>query len=101
MPGIRKRHSQPVKVKVVLEAFKGQLTTAEITSQYGVHASQIATWKKRALAILPTAFSRARTRSDLEQQALLDELSRLARRTTWRKPVGESAPRWKRGLLAT
>ena len=74
MPGIRKRHSQHVKVKVVLEAFKGQLPTAEITSQYGVHASQIATWKKRALAILPTAFPQARTRSDLEQQALLDEL---------------------------
>jgi len=24
-------------------------------------------------------------------------LSKLARRTTWREPVGESAPRWKRG----
>jgi hypothetical protein len=24
-------------------------------------------------------------------------LSKPARRTTWRKPVGESAPRWKRG----
>ncbi len=74
MSGIRKRHAQHIKVKVVLEAIKGQLTTAEITSKYGVHASQITTWKKRALAILPDAFSKARTRSDSEQQALLDEL---------------------------
>ena len=59
---------------MVLEAIKGQLTTAELTSKYGVHASQIATWKKRALAILPKAFSLVRKRSDLEQQALIDEL---------------------------
>ncbi len=57
MAGIRKRHSQHIKVKVVLEAMKGQLTTAELTSKYGVHASQIMTWKKRALAVLPEAFS--------------------------------------------
>ncbi len=41
MVGIRKRHSSQVKVQVVLEALKGQRTTAELTSQYGVHASQI------------------------------------------------------------
>lgn len=74
MSGLRKRHAQHIKVKVVLETLKGQLTTAEITSKYGVHASQITTWKKRALAILPDAFSQGRIRSDSEQQALLDEL---------------------------
>lgn len=74
MSGIRKRHSQHVKVKVVLEAIKGQLTTAELTAKYGVHASQITTWKKRALEVLPEAFSPARKRSDTEQQALIDEL---------------------------
>ncbi len=74
MAGIRKRHSSQVKVKVVLEALKGQRTTAELTSQYGVHASQILAWKKRVLEVLPEAFSHSRKRSELEQQALIDEL---------------------------
>ncbi|MCZ6800994.1 MAG: transposase [Nitrospirae bacterium] len=73
MAGIRKRHSPHVTVKVVLETIKGQLTTAELTSKYGVHASQITAWKKRALEVLPEAFSPVRKRSDTEQQALIDE----------------------------
>jgi transposase len=43
MADIRKRHSPHLKVKVVLEALKGQRTTAELTNHYGVHASQILT----------------------------------------------------------
>jgi ubiquinone/menaquinone biosynthesis C-methylase UbiE len=31
----------------------------------------------------------------------IKNLSKPARRTTWRKPVGESAPRWKRGTPCT
>ena len=76
MAGIRERHSPHIKGKVVLEAIKGQLTTAELTANYGVHASQITTWKKRALAVLPEAFSLVRQRLDLEQEALIDELDK-------------------------
>lgn len=73
MAAIRERHSPHIKGKVVLKAIKGQLTTAELTANYGVHASQITTWKKRALAVLPEAFSLVRKRLDLEQEALIDE----------------------------
>lgn len=72
----RKKHSQQIKVKVALEAIKGQKTTAEITSKYGVHATQVATWKKRVLAILPEAFSTSKHHSEDDQQALIDELYR-------------------------
>jgi len=72
----RKKHSQQIKVKVALEAIKGQKTTAEITSKYGVHATQIATWKKRVLAVIPDAFSTSKRRSEDDQQALIDELYR-------------------------
>ena len=44
MSVIRKRHTQQIKIKVALEAIKGQKTTAEITARYGVHATQINTW---------------------------------------------------------
>lgn len=76
MSGTRKRHAQRTKVKVALEAIKGQLTTAEITAKYGVHASQINTWKKKALGVIPQAFSSARKRTEDDQQALIDELYR-------------------------
>ena len=41
----------PTKVQVVLEALKGQLTTVELTSKYGVYAGQIMTWKNRASGV--------------------------------------------------
>lgn len=74
MSVIRKRHTQQIKMKVALEAIKGQKTTAEITVKYGVHATQINTWKRQALEIMPEAFSSKKKRSDAEQQNLVDEL---------------------------
>jgi len=74
MSVIKKRHTQQIKMKVALEAIKGQKTTAEITAKYGVHATQINTWKKYALEIMPEAFSSKRRRSQADQQNLVDEL---------------------------
>ena len=70
----RKKHSPQTKVKVVLEALKGEKTTAEITAKYGIHSTQINNWKKAALGILPEAFSSNRKRQEDDQQALIDEL---------------------------
>jgi len=70
----RKKHSTQTKVKVVLEALKGEKTTAEITSNYGIHATQINNWKKAALEIIPEAFSTRKKRREDEQQVLVDEL---------------------------
>jgi transposase len=61
-------------MKVALEAIKGQKTTAEITAKYGVHVTQINTWKRQALEIMPEAFSSKKKRSDAEQHNLVDEL---------------------------
>ncbi len=74
MPISRTKHSTATKVKVVLEALKGEKTTAEITAKYSIHATQINTWKKAILAILPEAFSSKRKRQENDQQALVDEL---------------------------
>ncbi len=70
----RKKHNVQTKVKVALEAIKGEKTTAEITAKYGIHATQITSWKKGALEAIPEAFSNKRKRQDNDQQALLDEL---------------------------
>jgi len=66
-----------VKVKVALEAIKRNKTTAELTSEHGVHATQINNWKKAALDIIPEAFSSKRKRADDEQQALVGNMHEI------------------------
>ena len=52
------------KARVALEAIKGQKTMAELASVFGVHGTQIATWKKQALSELPGIFSGSRPSRD-------------------------------------
>lgn len=58
MSGKRKQFSSELKVRVALEAIKGQKTANEIASEYGVHPTHIAQWKKQALDELPNVFER-------------------------------------------
>jgi len=74
MSTIRKNHSVQKKVKVVLEAIKGEITIAEITSRYGIHPTQINNWKKQALDSIPEAFSVKRKKQENATEELLDEL---------------------------
>jgi len=48
----RKNHSPEFKAKVALEAIREELTLAELSKKYGVHPTQIGTWK-RCLARQP------------------------------------------------
>jgi len=41
----RKVFTKAIKAEVAIEAIKGQKTVSELSSEYGVHASQIGTWK--------------------------------------------------------
>ena len=70
----RKRHSAEVKAKVALEAIKGHKTVNEIASEYSVHPTQIAQWKKQALEDLPEIFSSRRQKGAQEEEALKDAL---------------------------
>ena len=47
---------------------------AEITSQYGIHATQINNWKKKVLTLIPEAFSTKKKQKDINQNLLIDEL---------------------------
>lgn len=70
----RKRYTPAEKAKIALEAIKGEFTLAQISSKYGVHATQINAWKKQLLANLPDAFS---DKGKQEKMAHHDEVSEL------------------------
>jgi transposase len=42
----RRNHSSKFKARVALEALKGEATLAELSSRHGLHATQIAAWRK-------------------------------------------------------
>ena len=43
----RKRHSDEFKARVALEAVKGVRTLSELSSEYGVHPTVIAHWRRQ------------------------------------------------------
>jgi transposase len=64
----RKSYTAAFKVKIALEAIKGQRTINEIATHYGVHLNMVTQWKKQAIESLPDVFSTWRER-DAQGQA--------------------------------
>lgn len=55
---IRKQFTPDFKAKVALEAVKGNKTASELCSDFKVHGTQVAKWKKQLLTGLPLIFSK-------------------------------------------
>ena len=83
----RQRHSDGFKAKVALDALRGVKTLSELSSEYGVHASQICAWKKQLLAHAADLFasnSSGGTKTEEELTApLYEEIGRLQMDMKW------------------
>jgi putative transposase len=92
----RKSPSKELKAKVALEAIKGDRTISQIVSDYGVHSSQVTTWKRRVLEELPEIFSRGRARKQEDEEEikarLFQEIGELKFELDWLKKKSRFAP---------
>ena len=90
----RRRFNAAIKAKVAIEALREQKTVAQIASEFECHPSQVAKWKKEAMAELATLFAMPRgERSDDRMIAgLYEQIGRLKMELEWfKKKFGASA----------
>ena len=76
------------RAKVALAALKGDKTLGELASQFGVHATQISTWKQRLLEGVADLFEdrRRKQRTEASNQAeLFEQIGRLKMQVEWLK----------------
>lgn len=76
------------KAKVALEAIKAEKTVAELSSEYGVHSTQINAWKKQLQEGMPGIFETARERKDraaqeTKQEQLYQQIGKLQVEVEW------------------
>lgn len=70
----RKQYNKQEKSRIAIEAIKGQKTVSELSSEYGVHSTQINKWKKQLLDGAVEVFSK---KVDNSEQQHVDECDRL------------------------
>ena len=83
----RRTFSAAFKAKVALAAVRGDKTTAELASEFGVHGNQVSAWKKQLLEGAPGLFADGRTRetNGAAEEELYEQIGRLKMEVEWLK----------------
>jgi transposase len=89
---MRKHYTAHQKAEIVLEMFKEEQTTAQISSAHGIHANQLYKWKTQAVEGLPKLFDDERKTEKALQVAheqetgeLYAQIGRLTTQLAWLK----------------
>ena len=89
MTTTRKRYNPGFKVRVALEAIRGERTLSQLGSHFNVHPIQIAKRRKSAIEQLPELFVDGRTKEgaivETGNDALYEEIGRLKVELDWLK----------------
>ena len=74
----RKSRGKELKAKVALAAVAGT-PPAQLVSRFGVHATQVAVWKKQLIERAEELFAEGRGResSEVNEQELYEQIGRL------------------------
>jgi transposase len=83
----RRKHTATFKAKVALEALKERSTTRELSVEYGLHSTQINTWKQVVKEGAPSLFdAKAYPRKEVSQEPeLYEQIGRLKMQLDWLK----------------
>ncbi len=85
----RQRRSAQFKFQVALEAAKEHKTLSQLASEYDVHPTQIAQWKRQLLEEGSNLFGQQRIREQHDQSvreaALYEQIGRLKMELEWLK----------------
>lgn len=71
----RKRFTSEFKSKVAIEALKGHQTANELATEFGVHPTQVNTWKRELIELSKSAFNKSK--QEKTQRAIEEERDRL------------------------
>ncbi len=71
---MRKKHEPAIKARVALEAIKGEKTAAQISSEYGVHATQVTQWKQELIQRSAEIFAKPDNTMARQHEEQIDKL---------------------------
>jgi len=80
----RRSFSGAFKAKVALAACRGEKTTAQLAAEFGIHAGQIAAWKKQLLEGAAGLFEDGRSQRANDEE-LYEQIGRLKMEVEWLK----------------
>jgi len=72
MKPLHRNHPAKFKPRVTLEALRRDAALAELASRHGVHANQIATWRKQLLEHADEAFDHSTPALDDAERQIRD-----------------------------
>lgn len=71
---MRRKFDAPFRARVALEAIRGEKTMAQLSSEYGVHATQIGQWRQELIRRSAELFAKPDNSLTQQHQEAVDKL---------------------------